>query len=72
MGKKRLLLIVVIAFLCLAAFKTLTPSVDASKTCLLGYKAFCSFTPISTAILVSAAVSLFFAARRIVLGGTPK
>ena len=31
---------------------TLVPDTSASKACMLGYKAHCSFTPISTIILV--------------------
>lgn len=40
------------AILCLLlALSTLIPRADASKDCLLGYKAFCTFTPGSTFIL---------------------
>jgi hypothetical protein len=70
MRKLRIALIAVIVILSLSAFKTVTPSVDASKTCLLGYKAFCSFTPVSTLILALAAIGTFFATKRIVLGGS--
>ena len=38
---------------------TLVPSPGASKACLLGYKAKCSFTPISTLIMLEAAAVLF-------------
>lgn len=38
---------------------TLVPSPGASKMCLLGYKAKCSFTPISTLIMLEAAAVLF-------------
>jgi hypothetical protein len=68
MQKTRLLVIAVIVFLSLAAFKTASPAVDASKECLLGYRAFCSFTPVSTVILALAAVGTFFATKAIVLG----
>lgn len=44
---------------------TLLPSPGASKACLLGYKAKCSFTPISTLILFAAAGALFFIRARI-------
>ncbi len=44
---------------------TLLPSPGASKACLLGYKAKCSFTPISTLILLAAAGVLFFLRSRI-------
>ena len=36
------------------AVLTLIPRAAASKACLLGYKALCSFTPISTLILLAA------------------
>ena len=35
---------------------TIVPDCSASKECMLGYKAHCSFTPISTIILVFIAV----------------
>lgn len=38
---------------------TLVPSPGASKACLLGYKAKCSFAPISTLIMLEAAAVLF-------------
>lgn len=38
------------------AIVTLLPNAAASKDCLLGYKALCSFTPISTVILVGLGV----------------
>jgi hypothetical protein len=37
----------------LLALVTLIPLGTASKTCLLGYKALCSFSPISTIILLA-------------------
>lgn len=70
MQKTRIAVIAVIAILSLAAFKTAMPAADASKACLLGYKAFCSFAPVSTLILAMAAICAFFATRRIVLGGS--
>jgi hypothetical protein len=33
-------------------FWTLVPDSSASKECMLGYKAHCTFTPISTIILI--------------------
>ena len=36
----------------LLAVSTLIPTGTASKVCLLGYKAHCSFSPISTVILL--------------------
>ena len=35
---------------------TIIPDSSASKECMLGYKAHCSFTPISTVILIFIAV----------------
>ena len=35
------------------AVVTLIPRAAASKACLLGYKALCSFTPISTVMLLA-------------------
>jgi hypothetical protein len=69
MRKLRLVVILVIVFLSIAAIKTAAPAAEASKHCLLGYKAFCSFTPVSTLILAIAAIGTFFATKRIVLGG---
>jgi hypothetical protein len=40
----------------LAAILTLIPSAGASKICLLGYKALCSFSPIGTVILIALGV----------------
>jgi hypothetical protein len=48
----KIVAIVVIVILSIAAAKTVIPNAEASKPCLLGYKAACSFAPISTAILV--------------------
>ncbi len=59
----RVVVYVVIIILGIAAVKTVIPNADASKPCLLGYKAACSFTPISTIILVAAAVVVFLATR---------
>ncbi len=39
-----------------ATVLTAIPSEKASKLCLLGYKAHCSFTPISTVICIIAAL----------------
>ena len=36
----------------LASISTLMPQASASKACFLGYKAHCTFTPISTVICV--------------------
>ncbi|MCW4004557.1 MAG: hypothetical protein NWE95_11670 [Candidatus Bathyarchaeota archaeon] len=50
---------VVLFILVIAAVKTLIPNEQASKPCLLGYKAACSFTPISTIILITIAIGIF-------------
>jgi hypothetical protein len=55
---------IVIAAWVLAAIKTIMPFPYVSKPCLLGYKAGCSFAPISTGILISAAAVTFFVAKR--------
>jgi hypothetical protein len=36
--------------LTLAALSTLVPQASASRACMLGYKAHCTFTPVSTII----------------------
>jgi hypothetical protein len=56
-------IIVIIVILSIAAVKTAIPNAKVSKPCLLGYKAACPFTPISTIILVAAAVGTFFVAK---------
>ncbi|MGD6806329.1 MAG: hypothetical protein ACQCN4_05160 [Candidatus Bathyarchaeia archaeon] len=56
----KIVLYIIIAVLVIAAVKTLLPNQEASKPCLLGYKAACSFTPASTIILVAIAGVLFF------------
>ena len=60
--------IVVIVILGIAAVKTVIPNAKASKPCLLGYKAACSFAPISTAILTIAAIAAFVLAKNVILG----
>jgi hypothetical protein len=64
----RIIAIVVVVILSIAAVKTAVPNAEASKPCLLGYKAACSFAPISTAILAAAAVGVFVLARNVILG----
>ena len=51
----------------ICAVKTVIPNVDASKACLLGYKATCSFTPVSTVICIVGAVVTFVVAKRLML-----
>ena len=60
--------VVVIVILSICAVKTVIPNEEASKPCLLGYKAACSFTPISTAILVIVAIVTFVVAKNVILG----
>ena len=55
---------IVITVWVLAAVKTVTPFPYVSKACLLGYKSGCSFAPISTVILILAAVITYVAAKR--------
>jgi hypothetical protein len=64
----RIVAIAVVVILSIAAVKTVIPNAEASKACLLGYKAACSFAPISTAILAVAAVAAFVLARNVILG----
>jgi hypothetical protein len=55
---------IVIAVWVLAAVKTVIPFPFVSKACMLGYKSGCSFAPISTVILVFAAVITYVLAKR--------
>lgn len=55
---------VLIAVWALAAVKTVIPFPLVSKSCMLGYKSGCSFAPISTLILVLAAVITYVLAKR--------
>lgn len=64
----KIVAIAAIVILSLAAVKTAIPNEEASKQCLLGYKAACSFTPISTLILAVAAIGTFFISRNVILG----
>lgn len=64
----KIVAIAAIVILSLAAVKTAIPNAEASKQCLLGYKAACSFTPISTLILAVAAIGTFFISRNVILG----
>jgi hypothetical protein len=60
--------VAVIVILSIAAVKTVIPNEKASKPCLLGYKATCSFTPISTIILIIVAIGTFVVAKGVILG----
>jgi len=64
----KLVVAAVIIILSIAAVKTVIPNSNASKPCLLGYRATCSFTPISTAILILAAIITFLVAKNMILG----
>jgi len=55
---------IVIVALVLCAVKTVIPFPYVSKACMLGYKAGCSFTPISTVILVGMIVATYIVAKR--------
>jgi len=55
---------IVIIGLLLAAIKTVIPFPYVSKACMLGYKAGCSFTPISTVILVVMIIITYVVAKR--------
>ncbi|MBT8171260.1 hypothetical protein KJN74_00105 [Candidatus Bathyarchaeota archaeon] len=55
---------IVIVALVLSAIKTIIPFPYVSKPCMLGYKAGCSFTPISTIILVVATIIVYVGAKR--------
>ena len=55
--------IVIVAWV-LAAVKTIIPFPYVSKACMLGYKAGCSFAPISTVILILGAVITYFVAKK--------
>lgn len=61
----KIVIYVVIVIISIAAIKTALPEAAASKPCLLGYKALCSFTPISTIILFAIAAFLFFLSSKI-------
>ena len=47
------------------ALITMVPDESASKACMLGYKAHCSFTPVSTIILITIALIFGFIFMRI-------
>ena len=55
---------ILIIGLVLAAIKTVIPFPYVSKACMLGYKAGCSFTPISTVILVVIIIITYVVAKR--------
>jgi len=62
MNIKTIIAAFVIFIWVISAIKTVIPNANASKACLIGYKATCSFTPISTTIcLIGAAVTFVVA-----------
>lgn len=67
MRKQKVVTIIAIVIFGLAAFKTVIPTEEATKVCLLGYKAFCAFTPVSTLILAASAAVIFLITRNTIL-----
>jgi hypothetical protein len=61
----KIVIYIAIVIVIIAAVKTALPEASASKPCLLGYKALCTFTPISTIILFAIAATLFFLSGKI-------
>ena len=55
---------IVIVALVLSAIKTIIPFPYVSKACMLGYKAGCSFAPISTVMLAAPAVIVYVYAKK--------
>jgi hypothetical protein len=67
MNPKTIIAAVVIFIWAISAIKTVIPNADASKACLIGYKATCSFTPVSTAICIIGVVVTFVVAKRLMI-----
>ena len=67
MNTQTIVVAVAIFLLVVLAIKTVIPNNDVSKACRLGYKAACSFTPISTVILLVAAAIVFVVAKKVML-----
>jgi hypothetical protein len=67
MDTKTVVAAVVIFIWFICAVKTVIPNADVSKACIIGYKAGCSFTPISTAICIIGAVVTFVVAKRLMV-----
>ncbi|MGD2065902.1 MAG: hypothetical protein PVI43_01870 [Candidatus Bathyarchaeota archaeon] len=55
---------IIIVALVLSAIKTIIPFPYVSKACMLGYKAGCSFAPISTIMLAVPAVIVYVYAKK--------
>jgi len=58
------ILFILTLFLTFLAVSTLIPSERASKVCLLGYKAHCTYTPISTVVCALPAGFVCFIRKR--------
>jgi hypothetical protein len=67
MNTLTIVFIIIIIALSIAAIKTVIPNSKASKACLVGYRATCSFTPISTIILIAADIAVFLVAKTLTL-----
>ena len=67
MNPKTIVAAVVIFIWVISAVKTVIPNSNASKACLLGYKAACSFTPLSTTFCIIGAVATFVVAKRLMV-----
>jgi hypothetical protein len=58
------LLFILTLFFTLAAVSTIMPSDRVSKLCMIGYKAHCTFTPISTLLcIIPAGITCFIRKR---------
>jgi hypothetical protein len=58
------LLLMLTLLFTICAVSTLAPSERVSKVCMLGYKAHCSFTPISTLVCIAFAGMTCFIRKR--------
>jgi hypothetical protein len=68
MNTLTIVFVIIIIALTIAAIKTVIPNAKASKPCLLGYRAACSFTPVSTIILIVADIAILVIAKKFVIG----
>jgi hypothetical protein len=59
-----IIILAIIFGLIYATILTVEPSLKASKVCFLGYKAHCSFTPISTVLCILSVVPFAFYLKR--------
>jgi len=63
--KKPNLLLTILSVLCiLGAVITLIPCSNIENACMLGYKAICAFTPVSTIVLLIAGIILWILRKR--------